>query len=162
MNSLFDRFGARAGALCFAATLLGGLACTDDGMSEESGDTLAETTGDGDGDPGALSYAADIQPIWDDNCTNSGCHQMGGLAEFLDLSGDSYGNVVGVLSTQNTSLQLVEANSSGTSYLVDKLRGTQIDAGGMGGSMPAGANAMPLPEETIMLIEAWIDGGVLP
>lgn len=133
-----------------------------DDMGDGDGDTMADATGgdgDGDGDAG-LSYAADIQPIWDANCI--GCHSAGNVAEFLDLSGDSYGNVVGVLSSQATALQLIEANNAADSYLIHKLRNTQLDAGGSGGPMPAGAMPMPLPEETIAMIEMWVDGGVLP
>jgi hypothetical protein len=166
MNSFLNRFGVRMGATTLAALLACvSFACSDDGMSEEmgDGDMTTETGGDGDGDgdgDGALSYAADIQPIWDANCT-TGCHMAGGLAEFLDLSGDSYGNVVGVLSTQAMTMQLIEANNSGNSYLIAKLRGTQVEAGGSGSAMPSGG-ASPLPEDTIVMIEEWIDAGALP
>jgi hypothetical protein len=82
---------------------------------------------------------------------------------FLDLSGgDSYDNLVGALSGQATTMQLVEADSAANSYLIAKLRGTQTDAGGTGGRMPLGTGAAPLPEATIALIEQWVDEGAAP
>jgi hypothetical protein len=104
---------------------------------------------------GEVSHDADIQPIWDANCVEN-CHSPGGLAEFLDLS-DAYPTLIDQASAQATG-SLVEPGSSADSYLVAKLRGTQVDAGGNGGQMPSGGNA-PLDEATISTIEAWIDAG---
>jgi hypothetical protein len=163
MISSSSRIGARAGVFSLVAMLCLSVACDDtaDDMGEE-GET-AETTGDGDGDGDgdALSYATDIQPIWDASCTAS-CHEAGGIAMFLDLSGDSYGNVVGSLSTQATTMQLIEAGSAADSYLIAKLRNTQAAVGGSGGSMPGGVDPMPLPEATIAMIEQWANDGALP
>jgi len=117
--------------------------------------------GDGDGDPGTLSYAADIQPIFDANCV-SACHTAGGVAAMtLILDGDSYTSVVGATSTQAAGVKLVDPGSSADSYLVAKLRGTQVAAGGNGGRMPS-VPADPLDDATIMMIESWIDLGAAP
>jgi hypothetical protein len=166
MISSTGLIGARAGVFSLVAMLCLSVACDDASDDMGEGET-AETTGDGDGDPGdgdgdaALSYAADIQPIWDASC--AGCHMDGGFAElFVHLDADSYGNVVGVLSTQATDKQLIEAGNAADSYLIAKLRNTQAAAGGSGGPMPGGAMPVPLPEETIALIEAWADAGALP
>jgi hypothetical protein len=164
-------FFERTSALCFALALgfAGTLGCTDDGSegTDEVGDGDGdgdETTGDGDettgdGDGEALSYDADIQPIWDTNCVNA-CHTDGGSAMFLDLGPGSHGNIVGVASTQGPGLTIVLAGNSAESYLIAKLRGTQLDMGGTGGQMPATGDA--LPEATIKLIEDWIDEGAAP
>jgi hypothetical protein len=153
MISSTSRIGARAGVLSLVAMLCLSAACdntSDDGM--EAGETGG----------GALSYADDIQPIWEDNCT-AGCHMPGGTAAMvLDLStADSYDSLVGSLSGQATTMELVEAGSSANSYLVAKLRGTQTTAGGTGGQMPLGTGG-PLPEATIALIEQWVDDGAAP
>ncbi|PRQ02310.1 hypothetical protein ENSA5_24630 [Enhygromyxa salina] len=172
MNRYFlDRLVARTGVLCLALALVGGLGCTDDGTDMGDGDTTGDgdgdttgdgdTAGDGDGDA-ALSHAADIQPIWDDNCTSASCHAPGGTAAFLDLSGDGFNDLVGTPSSQATGSSVVEAGSSENSYLVAKLRGTQVEFGGSGNPMPAGVGVAPLSEETITLIEEWIDAGALP
>jgi hypothetical protein len=167
MISSSSRIGARAGVFSLVAMLCMSVACDDTSDDMTEGGT-AETTGDGDGDPGdgdgdpgALSYAADIQPIWDDKCAS--CHSPTGFAQlFVDLSGDSYSNVVGVLSTQAPDKQFIEAGNAANSYLIAKLRNTQEAAGGSGGLMPGGVMPMALPEETIVLIEQWADGGALP
>jgi hypothetical protein len=165
----------RIGSLGFVFALAtGALACegeTADEMSDETtGDGDGDPTGDGDGDPTGdgdgdgdgdpLSHAADIQPIWDDTCLTM-CHAAGGTAvTILDLSGDAYDNIVGAPSTQVVGMNLVEPGDSANSYLVHKLRGTQVGAGGLGAAMPSGSPA--LPEATIAMIEAWIDAGAAP
>jgi hypothetical protein len=172
MMTSASRIGARAGVFSLVAMLCLGVACDDTADDMGSSETAAETTGDGDGDgdgdagdgdgDAGLSYAADIQPIWNDNCI--GCHRVGGDGElYLILTGESYGNIVGVLSVQADDAQLIEAGNAAESYLIAKLRGThETFAGGEGDPMPSGDMAMPLPEETIMLIEQWTNEGVLP
>ena len=154
----------RFASLCFALSLAtGALACDD--TNDEGGDETetggdGDPSGDGDGDT-TLSHAADMQPIWNASCV-SGCHEAGGNAEtVLDLSGDAYDNIVSATSTQAPGLSLVEPGNSGESYLVNKLRGTQFAAGGLGANMPGGG-AAALPEDTITLIEEWIDAGAAP
>jgi hypothetical protein len=149
--------------LCVALVLTGAVGCDDGG--DEAGDD--ETTGDGDGDQsgdgdgdGMLGHAADIQQIWDDNCVTA-CHGPGGTAEStLDLSGDAYAKIVSAPSTQAPGMNLVEPGSAADSYLVAKLRGTQVEAGGLGAAMPSGGAA--LPEATIVTIEDWINAGAAP
>jgi hypothetical protein len=105
---------------------------------------------------GGMSHDADMQPIWDANCVEN-CHSPGGLAEFLDLT-DGYPTLIDQASSQVTGGSLVEPGSSANSYLVAKLRGTQMAAGGNGIQMPGGGQA-PLDEATISMVEAWIDAG---
>jgi hypothetical protein len=165
MMSSTSRIGARVGVFSLVAVLGLGVAC--DNTSDDMGASeTAETTGDGDGgdgdgDPEGLSYEADIQPIWNANCI--GCHRVGGDGElYLVLTDDSYGEIVGVLSVQATDKQLIEAGNAADSYLIAKLRNTHEAAGGEGDPMPSGEGAVPLPEATIMLIEQWVNEGVLP
>jgi hypothetical protein len=154
-HRLASRLVHRVGLFCFTLALAtGALACDDDGGAEADD----ETTGDEDGDP--LSYTADIQPIWDTNCLTA-CHEADGVAfSTLDLSGDSYDNVVNAAALQAPGLNLIEPGSAAESYLVAKLRGTQVEAGGLGDTMPSGAGA--LSQATIATIEEWIDAGAMP
>ncbi|MFO7563648.1 MAG: hypothetical protein R6X02_13455 [Enhygromyxa sp.] len=159
----------RFASLCFGLALTTGtLACDDDGGDEVSdgtdgdgdGDGTGDGDGEGDGDGDALSHAADMQPIWDASCLAM-CHEPDGNAvSVLDLSGNAYGNIVSVPSTQAPGMNLVEPGNAAESYLVAKLRGTQVAAGGLGAMMPSGTQM--LPEETIALVEAWIDEGAAP
>ena len=132
--------------------------CTivDTNMTGDVGDDVG--TGDtGDTGSGLPSHADDIQPLWDANCVTD-CHTPGGLAAFLDLS-DGYISMVGVSSTQ-VGESLVTAGDSTSSYLIAKLRGTQVEFGGLGGQMPA--NGAPLSNADITKVEEWIDAGALP
>lgn len=119
-------------------------------------DSSADEGGESETGGGELSHAADIQPIWDDNCLN-GCHTPGGIGMPLDLS-NAYATIVGMPSSQVSGVSLVEPGSSADSYLLAKLRGEQAQLGGVGIQMPAGG-AAPLDDATISVIEAWIDAG---
>ncbi|RFF30434.1 hypothetical protein [Wenzhouxiangella sediminis] len=62
-----------------------------------------------------VDFQSQIQPIFDNSCT--GCHGASGPAG-LDLRpGESYGNLVGVISTTNTSRLRVEPFSPESSAL---------------------------------------------
>jgi hypothetical protein len=139
----------RSSSLLFIATLSLAAACTS---PAEEGEAEGETGSD------ELSHAEDIQPIWDANCVSM-CHQPGGIASFLDLT-DGHAAMVDVASLEAAGVDWVEPGSAADSYVVAKLRGTQMDAGGSGGQMPL--NGTPLDEATITMIEEWIDAGAPP
>jgi len=67
-------------------------------------------------------------------------------------SGKAYGNLVNQPSTES-SLNRVTPGSPDSSYLVNKLEGTQTS----GGRMPLNGN--PLPSSQIELIKRWISTG---
>jgi len=159
------------------ASLVGLLAlsgCDGDDDDTGSGDTVADTSGMTDTDPGmtgdstgdsadssggsgsGLSHAADIQPIWDANCNQMGCHEAGGLFA-PDLSPDgAYAAIVGVASP-TSDLNLVEAGSPDDSYLFRKIDGTWMDApGGTGSMMPLTGMLSEGDIDTIMM---WIADG---
>lgn len=141
----------------------------------EPGTTGPTTTGippdlGGDTDPttggGPISHAADIQPIWDDNCLRAvGCHVAGGAVPNLET--DAYNNVINAASAVATA-SLVTPGDPTTSYLMHKLDATHsLDANlggcgcaGAGNSMPSGANL--LPEGPRTLIRDWITQGAEP
>jgi hypothetical protein len=102
--------------------------------------------------PDTVSFATDIQPIFDLNCI--GCHGLGGNAG-LDLrDGFSHASLVGVTATE-INMPRVDPGQPQTSWLYLKLTGTQTS----GDPMPAGG--FPLPEATVALVEQWIVEGAL-
>ncbi len=106
-------------------------------------DAIAETPG--------VDFQSAIQPIFDNNCT--GCHGEFGPAG-LDLrAGESYDELVGVISTTNTSRLRVEAFSPETSALF--LAINCDSPGGPGFRMP-GTN-----QQERALIRDWIAQGAL-
>lgn len=98
------------------------------------------------------SWANDIQPIWNASC---GCHSVAGATAptFSNVApATSRANLVNVQSGQ-VVLDFVEPGNSGSSYLIDKLDGTQA----VGSQMPlVGANLTPAQ---IAMIAEWIDAG---
>lgn len=116
------------------------------------------TTGDETTATGALSFAADVwDPILEPKCS---CH-IGGLGG-LTMGGDAataFAALVGVKSTGAPTLNYVTASDSAASYIINKLEGTQVEAGGGGGMMPQGGM---LTADEIATITAWIDEGAAP
>lgn len=128
---------------------------TDTGSQTETG-----TSGDETG-VGMVDYAADVQPIWNGNCT---CHLQGPsgtmTATVLTLNPDiSYGELVGVVSEQVPGMNRVTPGDLEQSYLWHKLQNTHLDVGGMGTSMPQG---LMLNDEAMAVVEAWIAMGAEP
>jgi len=102
-----------------------------------------------------VSYSKDIQPIFNNYCVV--CHQGAGQAGLGLEPNVSYSKLVGVPSTQSSTELRVKAGAPDQSYLLAKLRGTQVQAGGGGTQMPQGA--APLSQAQISLIQQWISAG---
>ena len=119
--------------------------CSDQGSKPEPEDGGPDTT---------VGFLADIQPIFDANCT--GCHAGAGASAGMDLSlGASYSHLVGVASTEKPALVRVAAGNPQDSYLVMKVEG----APGIGGSrMPPGGALLPAD---IDRIRTWITQGAV-
>lgn len=131
------RSGDRAAAVGLVLLCTG---CSDRG---------ADPTGPGGGEPPPVSYAADVQPIWNANCV--GCH--GGTAGlFLEAPG-SRANLVGAAST-NWSGQRVVAGDPDASILYRKLTGDS----GVGDRMPQGG---ALGAGDLETVRRWIAEGAL-
>lgn len=93
--------------------------------------------------------------IFTPNCAFSGCH--GGASPVLGLNlepGQTFSNTVGVTSSQNSSLKLIQPSDPDNSYLIRKLEGT-----GSGSTMPKGAS--PLSSEDIDSVRSWVSAGAL-
>lgn len=106
-----------------------------------------------------VSLARDVQPIFDRQCVT--CHlyesPQGGL---ILEAGDTHAQTVGVPST-DSKLPRVSPGDPERSYLMYKLRGTQLAVGGKGAQMPFNAEtgSSKLPKDELDLIEAWIRAG---
>ena len=98
----------------------------------------------------SISFATDVQPIFNSSCT--GCHFTGSVAPDLTAA-NAYAAIVGITSTCN-SLKYVNPNSPSTSFLLQKMDGTQ---GACGASMPFGSAI--LPQATRDIIRHWILAG---
>lgn len=138
---------------------------TDEGSSSDDGsESTTETAGEESDDTdattgfGPLSHAADIAPIWAENCLGIGCHepQDPPSVTALFLDDDAYAHLVGV-SAIGANLPLVDPGDPEDSYILYKLRGEQMDVNGSGSPMPLGKPM--LPAHTIAMIEAWIEQG---
>jgi hypothetical protein len=110
---------------------------------------------------GAVSFAADIQPIFSGSCAFSGCHgttnaNPAGKPMVL-TSGQSYDAIVGVASDELPSMQRIRASQPDQSYLIHKLQNTHRTVGGSGERMPLGQAA--LPQSSIDRIRTWVTNG---
>lgn len=102
-----------------------------------------------------VSFARDLVPVLRTNCAI--CHLTGQEAGNLKLHpGAAYASLVNVPSTEGT-LKRVYPGAPELSYLMHKLDGTHLDAGGVGEQMPFGQP--PLEKDVRDLFRAWIEDG---
>ena len=127
------------------------LACSDGGDPVSPGDGDG---GGGGGDTTAVTFAADILPIFTASCASVGCHasqtQSGGLA--LD-GANAYGDLVGVTSANYAPGVRVTPGDPDASVLYQKLLGDQS----VGARMPLGGS--PLAAGVIEKVREWIEEG---
>ena len=108
--------------------------------------------------PATVTLSTLQTDIFTPSCAKAGCHAASSAAGGMSLAaGDSFANLVGVTSTEAASLKRVAAGSSSTSYIINKLEGTQSSVGGSGSRMPKDASA--LTDAQIQSIKDWIDAG---
>ena len=94
------------------------------------------------------------------SCAVSGCHDSrANPAGSLSMSSvqASYAGLVNRTSTEATGLKIVAPADPDHSYLVDKLTGTHLLAGGSGRQMPQ--DAAPLSSDDIDRVVTWINNG---
>lgn len=102
-----------------------------------------------------VSFAAEVQPIFTNNCVGMGCHQPPINAATLNLtSGNAWAELVDVNSGQCANKLLVAPSQPGASYLMNKLQGVDLC---FGTKMPKAGAA--LPAEDIATISEWICRG---
>lgn len=98
-------------------------------------------------------FSRKMQPLLDERCVM--CHMTGAENGGLNLEAKvAVSNLVNQPSTETSDLKRVMAGSPNQSYLMRKLDGTHIDAGGQGDRMPL--NNAPLNEDEMARITAWI------
>jgi predicted small lipoprotein YifL len=103
-----------------------------------------------------ISYANDVQPIFDASCNGPGCHDLFEQAGLLNLDlGVSYDEIVNVPSFFSNPQILVVPFDSENSVLLQKMNGNPEYSP----QMPLFAPA--LAEGKIQIIESWIDQGAL-
>jgi hypothetical protein len=106
--------------------------------------------------PTAVSFSADVQPIFTMNCALPGCHTGATPAAGQDLSeGSAYASIVNVTSGECPSFKRVLPGAPDMSYLVFKIRGSGPCFSG--GQMPFGRT--PLSSAARRTIVAWIGEG---
>ena len=119
-------------------SILAFAACSDEGDSSSPTDP---------GDPDPVSFAADVQPIFDANCTV--CHGSDGNGG-LDLRApQSYDNLVD-FDSPNYGAKRVVAGDPDNSVLIDKITG----GGQFGSRMPPSGPG--LPAARIETIRTWV------
>lgn len=103
-----------------------------------------------------VSLKTDLQPIINSQCVF--CHVTGAENGGLNLGRrDAYAALI-ANSTQ-ASMPRVTPGDTTKSYLVHKLRGTQLDAGGSGTRMPMNDPPRPLDAAQLDLFVRWIESG---
>ena len=130
----------RARLVVLALATLGAGGCSDRG---------SDPAAPGGGGPTPVSYAAEVQKIWNDHCI--GCH---GDNAGLDLAAPgSRANLVGVASTNWGGVR-VAAGDPAASVLYRKISGDS----GVGDRMPQGG---ALATDDIETVRRWIAEGAL-
>ena len=123
------------------------------GCGSDNNPTSGGSTGGGvKTDP---SFAQDIQATFNNRgCTGAGCHGTSSASAGLILvSGQAYGNLVNITSTNESPKKRVLPGDAANSYIVNKIEGTQS----VGGRMPL--NAAALSATDIQNIKNWINQG---
>lgn len=106
--------------------------------------------------PQQVSYATQIQPLWNASCTSTACHDAQAPAGMLDLtSARSYAALYDVASGDCATTKLVKPGAPDQSYLVHKLVGSGPCF--IGTRMPKSAPAFSAAQ--IQLIRDWIVNG---
>lgn len=132
--------------------------------------TMADSGSGSESAPTDVDYMADIQPIWDNNCTEA-CHEAGGAYEVFDLTAASSYAAMANKPAYSADMTFLTAGDAEGSFLVGALRGTPgvfvrrmplLPGTGDEGEPIGLDGAPPLPEDEIVLIEAWINAGANP
>jgi len=116
--------------------------------------------------PPSPSFAADIQPILTQRCTQGVCHSATVASESLNLSaGAAYGSLVGPKSIEGGKLKIVTPGSISKSFMARKILGRGLKGDGSNGALmpqgcpgvaPAGGCLTPAEQYQIL---SWIQAG---
>jgi len=104
-------------------------------------------------DNSLATFSTIQKEVFDVSCALSGCHSGAGAAAGMDLSsGLAFNNLVNVPSTSNTNFVRIQPGNSANSFIIKRLR----NIGESSGIMPPSGK---LSENTIQLVETWINNG---
>lgn len=103
-----------------------------------------------------VSFKDQVQPIFNAQCVF--CHVTGAENGGLNL-GRRDAHAALLSASTEAPIPRVTPGDPEKSYLVHKLRGTQLQVGGSGVSMPMYDPPKPFPAESLELIERWIREG---
>ena len=103
-----------------------------------------------------LTFSQIQAEIFTPNCAKAGCHDVASASAGMVLAaGVSYGQIVDVRSTENSTLDRIEPGDPERSYMVKKLQGDpDITGARMPLDRPGG-----LPQEQIDGLIAWVRAG---
>jgi len=116
----------------------------------------------------AATFSEAVEPIFTVTCASVRCHSGPSQQNGLDLSaGNALANIVGVPSTDVSAMNRITAGDPLQSYIIHKLRGTQLTVGGAGERMPLletatnedGITFPVVSDDEIAAIVAWILSG---
>jgi hypothetical protein len=109
---------------------------------------------------GPVSFAQDVEPLLNANCTGGGCHTAQNAQPTQKrmplVTGQSYASIVNVSSLQLPSMDRIEPGQPDRSYLIHKLQGTHQQQGGQGQQMPLGS---ALSQAQIDMLRRWVTQG---
>lgn len=103
----------------------------------------------------AISFSSDVIPIFATRCSAAPqCHDSTTAVQGLDLTApNAFKDIVNVPSTECQNRLIVAPGDPASSYLIDKLHGTNLCSGVR---MPRGS---ALTDQQINIISAWISAG---
>ena len=134
------------------------LSCVVVGCSAGSGEGLdisGRPLSEGGDLPLAPTLASVQANVFNPSCIV--CHSGANAPQGLRLdAANSFTNLVGVPSREDSSFLRVAPGDPGQSYLIHKLEGTAS----VGDQMPSGGP--PIPQSTINFVRQWITDGALP
>jgi hypothetical protein len=107
--------------------------------------------------PPPVSFKNDVQPLLNAQCVF--CHVTGAENGGLNLGRREAHAALMAPSVGAPAMPRVTPGDPAKSYLVHKLKGTQLEVGGSGGPMPMYDPPKPFPAEHLELIERWIREG---
>lgn len=107
------------------------------------------------GGSAAATFKADVLPVLQRECV--ACHMAGDEPGGLSLVPDKAYATLTTRRASTADMALVQGRDPARSYLLHKIGGTHLDAGGGGVRMPMGLP--PLDAATIALFRDWIEAG---
>jgi hypothetical protein len=166
-----DGCGGKCGTDCSGSQVCVGGKCTDQCIASCSGKTCGD-----DGCGGSCgsctspqscassqcawpskSFGSDVYPIIKNHgCAGTSCHGGARPAQGLDMSSQSvaYGSLVNVASSECKSRKLVLPGAPASSYMLDKVKGTNLCSGS---KMPKTGTGLSSAE--INTVASWIGSG---